>query len=303
MSSSVLYDAVILSGGTARRLGGLDKSTVSLGGRRLLDHVLDACSGARATVVVGPAHPTSRAVTWTVEDPPRSGPAAGLAAGLAALGHDPSPWVLVLATDMPWAGQAVPRLMAALSGLTNGSVDGVQAMDEEERAQPLLALYAQSALRAALTNQGVGARATSIRGPSLRSVLSPLSIATVRITGQSTQDIDTWDDVEKVGAVVPSINRNTTGENMSRTVPTLEQWCELLSSELGLTDEVAQHPDIPALLDMTREAAHNIARPAAPLTSYLVGMAAARHGGTAEAFESAAATAQEVARRFAPQEG
>ncbi|MEU9382801.1 NTP transferase domain-containing protein, partial [Streptomyces sp. NPDC048279] len=40
------YDAIVLAGGAARRLGGADKPSVRVGGRPLLDRVLTACAGA-----------------------------------------------------------------------------------------------------------------------------------------------------------------------------------------------------------------------------------------------------------------
>ncbi|MGW6555574.1 NTP transferase domain-containing protein [Streptomyces sp. NPDC055051] len=79
------YDAVVLAGGAARRLGGVDKPGVRVGGRALLDRVLAACAGARLTVVVGDPRPTVRTVRWTREQPAGTGPLAALAAGAAAL--------------------------------------------------------------------------------------------------------------------------------------------------------------------------------------------------------------------------
>ncbi|WP_438949006.1 NTP transferase domain-containing protein, partial [Streptomyces harbinensis] len=38
-----VFDAIVLAGGAARRLGGADKAAVTVGGRPLLDRVLDAC--------------------------------------------------------------------------------------------------------------------------------------------------------------------------------------------------------------------------------------------------------------------
>jgi hypothetical protein len=52
--------------------------------------------------------------------------------------------------------------------------------------------------------------------------------------------------------------------------------------------------DVPLLLDVARDAAHGIARPAAPLTTFLVGLAAGQRGGGAEAVASAAAIAQRL---------
>lgn len=78
----------MLAGGTGTRLGGVDKAALELAGRPLLDRVLDAvaAAGALGTVVVGDVAAHGRpGVRVVVEDPPRSGPAAGIVAGLAAL--------------------------------------------------------------------------------------------------------------------------------------------------------------------------------------------------------------------------
>lgn len=52
----------------------------------------------------------------------------------------------------------------------------------------------------------------------------------------------------------------------------VESWSRELVTELGL--DIA--PDVAAVLDLARIAAHGVARPAAPLTTYLAGYAAAR---------------------------
>jgi hypothetical protein len=72
----------------------------------------------------------------------------------------------------------------------------------------------------------------------------------------------------------------------------LDEWVAALAARLGL--DPAQVP-IGALLDVTRDAAHNVARPAGPLTTYLIGVAAARDGGTAADAERASAIATELA--------
>lgn len=55
---------------------------------------------------------------------------------------------------------------------------------------------------------------------------------------------------------------------------TLEEWTAAVCAELGLDPAI----DRRLLLDMTRDVAHGVDRPAAPLTAYLVGLAAGRSG-------------------------
>ncbi|MFB8367078.1 DUF6457 domain-containing protein, partial [Streptomyces sp. NPDC055929] len=52
-------------------------------------------------------------------------------------------------------------------------------------------------------------------------------------------------------------------------------------------------------LDLARDAAHGVARPAAPLTTFLVGYAAARAGGGPEAVAEASRKAAALAARWA----
>ena len=72
---------------------------------------------------------------------------------------------------------------------------------------------------------------------------------------------------------------------------TLDEWVRDLSDALGVN---AAGTDVPLLLDVARDAAHGIARPAAPLTTFLVGLAAGQRGGGADAVASAAAVAQRL---------
>src|SRR5690242_2965374 len=94
------FDAVVLAGGEARRLGGVDKPGLSLGGVTMLDRVLGACvsAGAASLTVVGPERETDFDVVWTRESPPGGGPVPALAAGLAAGSQS---LVAVLAADLP----------------------------------------------------------------------------------------------------------------------------------------------------------------------------------------------------------
>jgi len=71
---------------------------------------------------------------------------------------------------------------------------------------------------------------------------------------------------------------------------TVDDWLAALTDALGISDEV----DVAMILDVAREAAHAVARPAAPVTTYLLGIAVAR-GGDAEQLT---ATITELAREW-----
>jgi hypothetical protein len=71
----------------------------------------------------------------------------------------------------------------------------------------------------------------------------------------------------------------------------LDDWTDTLARELGV--EVAV--DITTLLEVARDAAHNVLRPAAPITTFLVGYAAAQRGGSATDIADASAAASALA--------
>lgn len=52
----------------------------------------------------------------------------------------------------------------------------------------------------------------------------------------------------------------------------MDEWIDSVLAELGLTER----PDVQCILDVARDAAHGVARPAAPITTYLMGIAVAQ---------------------------
>jgi len=78
----------------------------------------------------------------------------------------------------------------------------------------------------------------------------------------------------------------------------LDDWIAALCHELDLDVAV----DEGLLLDVARDAAHNVARPAAPVTTFLVGLAAGRAGGTPEDVARAAEVASRLALEWSPTE-
>jgi CTP:molybdopterin cytidylyltransferase MocA len=227
------YDAVVLAGGAASRLGGADKPALSVGGRMLLDRVLAACAAAGSTVVVGPRRPTARPVRWTREEPAGGGPLPALAAGLAALddahrpgaGGEARPEVmLLLAADLPFlTGGAVATLADALTapvarppvarppvarpsgeraGLegthreesTGTEWEGVLLTDSGGRDQPLAAAYRIEPLRRELGLLSM--EHGGLSGLPLRFLTGELRLRRIADpTGEASFDCDTWEDV------------------------------------------------------------------------------------------------------------
>jgi hypothetical protein len=56
----------------------------------------------------------------------------------------------------------------------------------------------------------------------------------------------------------------------------LDQWLTALAAEIGTDDYVLDNNAIHTLLDLARDSAHEVERVAAPLTTFLVGLAVGR---------------------------
>lgn len=198
-----VLDAVVLAGGEGRRLGGVVKADVALGGRTLLDRALDATAGARRVVVVGPASLARPGVTTALEDPPLGGPAAGIAAGLAALaaasegGPDDADHLLVLACDMPFTAAAVPGLRRALDA--DPGADGTVLVDAEGHPQPLAGVYRVGALRRAVREREADG---GVRGCSVRRLVAGLRLVGLPGTADAARDADTWEAVAELERVL-----------------------------------------------------------------------------------------------------
>jgi molybdopterin-guanine dinucleotide biosynthesis protein A len=182
------FDAVVLAGGQGRRLGGVSKPALAIGGRRLLDIAVDAVAAADRTIVVGTDLPTYRPVERVTESPAGGGPVAAIAAALTLLR---STTVVVLAADLPFITPA------AVDALVAGRTDAVAAIavDQSGRDQPLLACYDAAALWDALPSDPQGA--------SMRLLLETLAAAgrierlTLGGDPPVTWDLDTAADLSR----------------------------------------------------------------------------------------------------------
>ena len=236
--------AIIVAGGGGTRLGGVDKPRLLVDGRSLLDHVcLAAAAWVTRLVIVGYEReiaPISAQVHWVLEEPVGSGPAAAVRAAMPLLAEIDE--VLLLAGDAPFAADALQALCAAPF-----RADGV-ALKHDGMVQFLASRLRADALRHALT----------LGGQSLRSVFDHLQIDTLE---GRVVDADTWEDVVHLRA-------------KGLMAMARDPWLEEVATVLGLDPVI----DIDAVLALTRDVAHNVERKYAPLTSYLLGYAAAARG-------------------------
>ena len=75
----------------------------------------------------------------------------------------------------------------------------------------------------------------------------------------------------------------------------MDRWLGMLGPELGLPDDVLSQVKGP-LLDLVRDVAHGVARPAGAMTAFLVGLAAGLATPGADAAQSGAAALSQIER-------
>jgi hypothetical protein len=245
---------------------------------------------------------------FTREDPPGGGPVPALRAGLREV---TAPRVVLLAGDLPFLEPA--HVITLLESAAPHEGGGAVAVDAEGREQWLLGVWDVPTLRAALDGY---------QGRSLHGLLAPLVAARVALAGRAWFDCDTMDDLNE--ARVTDTTRTADpgrgrprggrpdpcrpyGEGRSGRVPdpwtggggpgredpdaeiamnVLNEWTALACKELGVDPA---RVDRDRILDLTKDVAHGVARPAAPLTAYLLGLA--EGSGTAPADAVARLTA------------
>ena len=135
--------AVVLAGGLARRMGGLDKGLVPLGGRAMIEHVLARVRPSVDALVVNAnrnaeayAALAARHEAALVADghPGHLGPLAGLAAGIGALG---TTRVFLCPCDSPFVA---PALVARLAAACAEPDTDIAVAHDGERLQPVFAV-------------------------------------------------------------------------------------------------------------------------------------------------------------------
>lgn len=175
----------MLAGGGGRRMADPEKVLQEVGGRRLLDRVLDACANASRIVVVGPRTEVGRPVHWVREDPPGAGPVAAARAGLTEVRADR---VALLAGDLPFLQPVDLRLLYALA---HPPAAGAVLVDDGGREQWLAGMWRVEPLTRALR---------SYQGDSLRGLLAPLRPRALGVMAREPRpwlDCDTPEQLER----------------------------------------------------------------------------------------------------------
>jgi molybdopterin-guanine dinucleotide biosynthesis protein A len=186
VNTSAGWAAIVLAGGAARRLGGVEKPLLTIEGTALLTRVLAAVPDARPRIVAGPPalRPAlSDDAVLVQEDPPGAGPVAAIR---AAIGLVPPTVAVtaVLAGDLPFVTPSVlSRLRDAL-----GESDVALLTDADGRRQNLLGVWRTERLRAALSQTASAA---------VRDLLDRLTVIAVPPgAGRPWLDCDTPEDLD-----------------------------------------------------------------------------------------------------------
>ena len=188
---------------------------------------------------------------------------AAIGAGLELVHTDV---VVVLAADMPWAVPPVIGLAAEMGP------EDVRVPLAGGHLQGLAAVYRVSALR----------QADLVAGSSMRHLLDRLNLHVVAMPEELFADIDTPTDLAAAQRRLAIMDPDEERVDM-------QKWLDAVKKELGVEAEI----DVDLILDVAKDAAHNVQRPAAPVTTYLLGLAVGAGADPAEAAAKIAILAQE----------
>jgi molybdopterin-guanine dinucleotide biosynthesis protein A len=189
------WDAIILAGGRAVRLSGIDKCGLVVRGRTLLDAAIAATEGAGSCVIVGPQREgLPGRVRSVVDEPPYSGTPYAVERGLAALAGSRSDLVAVVAADQPRADDALAAVLSQVR--PSSEAEAWVATDPGGQSHALLAVYRRAALARAIAEERAERGAP---GRKLHNLLPRLAVQRVHLFGYLCADIDTPIDLLEHG--------------------------------------------------------------------------------------------------------
>jgi len=265
---------IVVAGGRSSRFGS-DKLEHRVGGLTLLERTVDAAGAAGRVVLVSAAEVPAGVAVAVSESPRWGGPCAAIAAGLDAAVRDAAVLdaadadvsagdVLILPADLadPYAA------VAALTAIEEGVLT-----DADGHPQWLLA----RAPLAALLRRAAELRPErrELDGVSARDLLGSIH-GRHPVGAAVSTDIDTRDDLGALDGPAPdepTLPSAAPERNHAMEPSELDAWADEAAAVVGTRLEPG---DVAAVLDLARDAAHGIARPAAPLTTFIAGIAVGR---------------------------
>lgn len=183
MSYAACLAAAVLAGGRARRLGGIDKSSLTIGGQPILDRVLAAVRPVTAQVfAVGDRHGAAGRAGLTIVDDLL--PGAGALGGIyTAITTSPCERTLVIGCDMPFLRTEFLAWLAGIDGdvvmpRSTGGLEPLCAVYSRRCAEPIRERLERGDRRAAVLPDGVRA---VVVGPDALAAYDPEGLLFVNV--------------------------------------------------------------------------------------------------------------------------
>ncbi len=189
-----MWSAAILAGGRARRLDGMDKSALVVGGMAVIDRQLAVLRGrARNIVLVGFRGPGPAPCPVIDDLTPGTGPLGALVTALISATTDR---VFVLAGDMPFITAPFVEYLAALAHSARAVVPASAG-----RWHPLCAMYARDAAVELSAALDAGERTVAAAVERLRPrLVSDEELAPFEQDGRLLANLNTPDDLVRWNA-------------------------------------------------------------------------------------------------------
>lgn len=191
-----LNGMIVLAGGTGKRLGGCSKPDLLIAGDRLISWTLSFLPKVPTVVVAPEEVEVPEKVFLTMEEPPGSGPAAGIVAGwhrlAASFVFSPSDIIGVCPVDAPLSGFALRQLGRQLQEMNeDGSgKEKILLGQVREVTQYVLGAFTVRALMEM-------ARSNPLNR-SVRGLLGEIGFATREISPNYARDLDTPADIAPI---------------------------------------------------------------------------------------------------------
>lgn len=187
----------IMAGGKGARMGGIAKGLLRYQGQTVIERLLTLRSLAHHVLLVGPNLTPYK--PWNLESIDDVAPAHGAPGGVvSALLAAPTPWVLVVACDMPFV--TVP---AATRLLEAAAANEGACFTRHGRLEPLFGVYAASL--------GSSWKARLSENPSFQvlfqnsrvTALPEAELLAVDPAGECVRSVNTWEEAQAWGLEPP----------------------------------------------------------------------------------------------------